>query len=147
MQSWSDVRHSILRGRRARGFTLIELLVVLVILGLIGTIAAPQVFKWLEKANVDAARVQVEALGNSIDLYRLEVGSHPPTLAALVTKPVGVDGWNGPYLRKLTLPQDPWNREYQYRVPGEHGGYDLYSLGADGLKGGEGHNADITSWQ
>ena len=141
------MRNSILQRRRARGFTLLELLVVLVILGLIGAIAAPQVFKWLEKANVDAARVQIEALGNSIELYRLEVGTYPPTLAALVKKPAGVDRWNGPYLRKSTLPQDPWNRDYQYRMPGEHGDYDLYSLGADGVEGGEGNNADITSWQ
>ena len=126
--------------KRARGFTLLELLAVLVILGLIGAVAAPRVFKWLDKA-------QIEALSISIDLYRLEVGAYPPTLEALVTQPSGVGRWNGPYLRKPVLPKDPWGHDYQYRLPGQHGSYDLYSLGADGVEGGEGNNADLTSWK
>ena len=133
--------------RPAGGFTLLEVLAVLVILGLVGAIAAPQVFKWLDKANIDAAHVQIEALGNSIDLYRLEVGSYPPSLEALIIKPAGADRWSGPYLRKRTLPKDPWERDYQYRMPGENGPYDLYSLGADGVPGGDAKDADITSWQ
>ena len=141
------VRHSSPPNQRHGGFTLIELLAVLLILGLIGSIAAPRVLEWLDKANVDAARLQIEALGNSLDLYRLEVGSYPPNLAALVTMPPGVDRWSGPYLRKRFVPKDPWERDYHYRMPGEHGPYDLYSLGADGLEGGEGKNADISSWR
>ena len=69
-----SMRPSAVRSPMA-GFTLLELLAVLVILGLIGSIAVPLVFKWLDKANVDAARIQVEALGGAIDLYRLETGS------------------------------------------------------------------------
>ena len=136
-----------LPNRRRGGFTLIELLAVLLILGLIGSIAAPRVLEWLDKASADAARVQIEALGASLDLYRLEVGSYPPNLAALVTKPPGVERWNGPYLRQRSVPRDPWERDYRYRVPGEHGPYDLYSLGADGLEGGDGKNADILGWR
>ena len=132
---------------RAHGFTLLELLVVLVILGLIGAIAVPQVFKWLERANVDAARLQIEALSGNIDLYRLEVGAYPPTLEALVAKPDGAKRWNGPYLKKTVIPKDPWGRDYRYRVPGRHGPYDLFSLGSDGFEGGEGHKADIVSWK
>ena len=126
---------------------MLELLAVLVILGLIGAIAAPQVFKWLDKANVDATRIQIEALGNSIDLYRLEVGAYPPSLEALVEKPAGVDRWNGPYLKKNTIPKDSWENDYHYRLPGEHGPYDLFSLGGDGVEGGDAENADIVSWQ
>ena len=139
--------HSIRSRTRSGGFTLLELLAVLVILGLIGTVVTPRVFKWLEKANADAARVQIEALGGSIDLYRLEVGSYPPTLEALVKKPGGVRKWNGPYLRKTSIPRDPWGREYRYRAPGKHGPYDLYSLGADGVEGGDGSDADVKSWE
>jgi len=140
------MRSSTVRAPMA-GFTLLELLAVLVILGLIGSIAVPQVFKWLDKANVDAARIQIEALGSAVDLYRLETGSYPPTLAALITRPDGHGHWNGPYLKKPVLPNDPWGRAYQYRFPGNHGRYDLYSRGADGTDGGTGSNADITNWK
>lgn len=133
--------------RRQLGFTLLELLVVLAILGLIATFAAPQVLKWLSGAKSDAARIQIEALGTGIDLYRLEVGNYPPDLEALVSQPSGADRWNGPYLKKRTLPKDPWGRDYLYRYPGENGAYDLYTLGADGQEGGSGEDADVVSWQ
>lgn len=132
---------------RMRGFTLLELLVVLAILGLIGSIAAPQVFKWLNKANVDTAKIQISALSSGVDLYRLEVGAYPPDLKALIVRPSDATRWNGPYLKKNTLPKDPWGWEYQYKHPGDHGIYDLYSLGADGEVGGDGENADLTNWE
>lgn len=135
------------RPRRRRGFTLIELLAVIAILGLIAAFAAPQVLKWVSGAKSDSARIQIEALGNSIDLYRLEVGSYPPTLEALVEKPAGVDKWDGPYLKKKVLPKDPWGNDYVYRYPGKHGAYDLYTLGADNSEGGEGEQRDIVSWE
>jgi general secretion pathway protein G len=135
-----------LAGRRLPGFTLLELLVVLAILGLIATFAAPQVLKWLSGAKSDSARIQIEALGTGIDLYRLEVGSYPPDLEALVSQPSGVDRWNGPYLKKRTVPKDPWGRDFIYRYPGENGPYDLYTLGADGQEGGSGEDADVASW-
>ncbi len=134
-------------GGRSAGFTLLELLVVLAILGLIVTFAAPRALKWLSGAKSDSARIQIEALSTGIDLYRLEVGSYPPDLDALVTRPSGADRWDGPYLKKSTLPKDPWGRDYIYRLPGEHGAYDLYSLGADGQEGGSGEDADVLSWQ
>lgn len=135
------------RREQSSGFTLLELLVVIAILGLIATFAAPQVLKWLSGAKSDSARIQIEALGTGIDLYRLEVGSYPPTLDALVSKPSDAEKWNGPYLRKTVVPKDPWGRDYVYRSPGEHGPYDLISLGADGVEGGDGEDADIVSWR
>ncbi len=132
---------------RLRGFTLLELLVVLAILGLIATFAAPQVLKWLSGAKSDSARIQIEAVSSAIDLYRLEVGSYPPDLEALVTKPSGADRWDGPYLKRRTVPKDPWGRDYIYRNPGENGPYDLYTLGADGQEGGTGEDTDVVSWQ
>jgi general secretion pathway protein G len=130
-----------------RAFTLIELLAVIAILGLIAAFAVPQVLKWVSGARSDSARIQIEALGASIDLYRLEVGSFPPTLEALVEKPPGTDRWDGPYLKKKVIPKDPWGHSYVYRYPGKNGSYDLMSLGADNSEGGEGEQKDIVSWE
>ena len=136
-------------GRLTRGFTLIELLVVLVILGLIIGIAGPKVINKLGGAKSDSAKLQIEELGASLDLYRLEVGRYPTTtegLQALVQAPSGATGWNGPYLKKKTLPKDPWNNDYIYVSPGQHGAYDLSSLGGDKKEGGEGEDKDLHSW-
>ena len=135
------------RGRR--GFTLVELLVVLVILGLIAGFATPQVIKFLGKAKADAARVQVERLSGVLDLYRLEVGRYPTSgegLEALLEALVDAANWNGPYLKKADALTDPWGLPYAYQSPGEHGDYDLYTLGADGAEGGDGEDRDVTSW-
>lgn len=135
--------------RRQRGFTLVELLVVLVILGLILAIATPQVIKYVGGAKTDTARIQVDRLSGVLDLYRLEVGGYPSEeqgLGALMEQPGDAEGWNGPYLRKADSLIDPWKNPYLYRYPGEHGEFDLYSLGRDGQEGGEGEDEDVTSW-
>ena len=129
------------------GFTLIELLVVLAILAMIAAFAGPQVFKHLASARSDSARIQIENLSAAIDLYKLELSTYPPTLRALVEAPAGASDWNGPYLRKSKLPLDPWGNDFVYETPGEHGPYDLSSLGADKRIGGQGEDADIVSWE
>jgi general secretion pathway protein G len=131
------------------GFTLVELLVVLVILGLLVTVAAPQAMRYLGSAKHDGARLQLQSLSTAIDLYRLDTGRYPSRdqgLAALVQKPAGQERWNGPYIRKAEQLQDPWGRLFRYRAPGEHGPYDLFSLGADDRPGGVGEDSDVTSW-
>ncbi|MDF3839565.1 type II secretion system major pseudopilin GspG [Cupriavidus basilensis] len=133
---------------RIRGFTLLELLVVLVIIGLLAGLVAPKYFAQLGKSNTNIAKAQISSLGKALDQYRLDVGSYPSTeerLDALVNKPQNEPRWSGPYLEKA-VPLDPWGRPYQYRSPGEHGDYDLVSFGKDGQAGGEGENADVTSW-
>jgi general secretion pathway protein G len=131
------------------GFTLIELLVVLMILGLLAGLVGPRVLKQLGGAKTDTAQLQIAELGSGLDLYYLEVGHYPSSedgLVALVDEPVGASNWNGPYIKKNEVPDDPWGKDYHYRYPGENGDYDLYSLGRDNADGGEGEDEDIVSW-
>ena len=128
------------------GFTLIELLVVLVILGLLAAVAGPRVVGYLGGARSDTARIQLAALEQALDLYRLDVGQYPTTqegLVALVEQPSGASSWNGPYLDGSEVPADPWGHAYIYRVPGSEGAYDLFTLGADNRPGGTGENEPI----
>lgn len=133
-----------------RGFTLLELLVVLVILGLLASLVGPQVLKHLGTSKTKTAALQIEELGAALDLYRLEVGRYPTGaegLEALIKKPSGAPNWNGPYLKKTVVRKDPWGYDYVYVFPGQHGEFDLYSLGADNREGGEGENQDVRSWE
>ncbi|CDF83416.1 general secretion pathway protein G [Pseudomonas knackmussii B13] len=143
-----NARSAFARPRMA-GFTLLELLVVLVVLGLLAGLVAPKYFSQLGRSEAKVARAQIEGLGKALDLYRLETGHYPSSeqgLQALVNAPSGEARWKGPYLAKA-VPQDPWGRDYIYRSPGENGDYDLMSMGKDGQPGGDGENAEVTSWQ
>lgn len=135
-------------GPRTRGFTLLELLVVMVIIGLLAGLVAPRYFNQLGKSNTKIAQAQIASLEQALDQYRLDVGTYPASelgLTALYEKPATVDRWQGPYLKK-PAPPDPWGRPYLYKSPGDHGEYDLYSLGSDGQPGGTGEAADVISW-
>ncbi|MBV0934271.1 type II secretion system major pseudopilin GspG [Marinobacterium weihaiense] len=132
------------------GFTLLELLVVLVILGLLASLVGPQVLRHVGSSKSQTAALQIAELSAALDLYRLEVGRYPSEqqgLDALVKRPSGVNNWNGPYLKKNVVRQDPWGNPYIYVYPGEHGAFDLSSLGADARPGGEGENRDLVSWE
>lgn len=142
-------------GRKARdrrgeaGFTLIELLVVMVILVLLASLVAPRVIGYLGSSRTKTAKVQIESLSTSLELYKLDTGSYPDEregLAALVSRPANVQNWNGPYLKKDRVPSDPWGHPYHYRYPGQRGSFDIYSLGADNREGGEGEDQDVASW-
>lgn len=132
----------------SRGFTLLELLVVIAIIGLLAGYVGPKYFGQLGKAEVKAAKAQIDAMEKALDQYRFDVGRYPTTeqgLNALVTQPAGVTKWAGPYLKK-GVPLDPWGKPYIYKIPGEHGEYDLYTYGRDGAPGGTGEDADIGNW-
>jgi general secretion pathway protein G len=135
---------------RARGFTLIELMVVLAIIGVLAALIVPNVLGRADDARVTAARTDVGNLMQALKLYKLDNQRYPSSaqgLQALIAKPTTEPipiNWK-PYLEKL--PADPWGRAYQYMNPGLKSEVDVLSFGADGQTGGEGHNADIGSWQ
>jgi general secretion pathway protein G len=134
--------------QRQAGFTLVELLVVLVILVLLASLVGPRVIGYLGSSRTKAASVQIGSLTSALELYKLDTGRYPSTgegLKALVEAPAGVGSWNGPYLTK-EVPKDPWGRHYHYRSPGQHGPFDIFSMGADNQIGGSGENEDLTSW-
>lgn len=138
----------VMTSRIAQGFTLLELLVVMVIIGLLVGYVGPRYFSQVGKSEVKAARAQIDALEKALDQYRIDTGHYPSQeagLSALVTKPGNESKWDGPYLKK-GVPRDPWGNSYVYKIPGEHGDYDLLSYGKDGQPGGTGEAADITSW-
>ena len=100
---------------------------------------------------VQIAEAEVRAnVPAALDLFLLNVGRYPTTdegLAALVEEPTGVNNWNGPYLKKKTVPKDPWGNDFIYLSPGLQGDFDIISYGADGVPGGEDENKDINNWE
>ncbi|MEQ1663707.1 MAG: type II secretion system major pseudopilin GspG [Thiobacillus sp.] len=136
------------RPSQHRGFTLLELLVVLVILGLLAGYVAPKYFSQVGKSEVKTARAQIDGLEKALDQYRIDTGHYPSNeqgLAALNAKPADEPRWDGPYLKKA-VPNDPWGKPYQYKMPGDHSDVDIFSLGRDGQPGGSGDGADVNNW-
>jgi general secretion pathway protein G len=139
--------------RARRGFTLIELLVTIAIIATLAAIVAPSLFSNVGQARENAAKSQIQILSLALDAYRVDNDVYPTTeqgLEALRSVPLAADAptnWRGPYLRQI-VPADPWGHPYVYVAPGtaNPNAYDLYTLGKDGKPGGEGEDADITSW-
>ena len=128
-----------------KGFTLVELLVVLAILGMLAALVGPQVLNQLGGAKSKSAAIQISDLEQALELYKLDVGKFPSSeqgLNALVSQPSGAAGWNGPYLKKGEIPDDPWGNPYEYTY--SEGMTELISYGADGRSGGSGEDADVT---
>lgn len=135
----------------SRGFTLLEVMVVVVILGILAALVVPKIISRPDEARVIAAKQDIASLMQALKLYRLDNQRYPSTeqgLQALVTKPSTSPlppNWKtGGYLERLA--RDPWGNPYQYLNPGVRGEIDVFSMGADGVAGGEGNDADIGSW-
>ena len=153
MRSASDFGPRAKRVPGDSGFTLLELIVVIAIIATLISVVGPQVFRNVGDARINAARSQIEMFGIALESYRMDNGVYPATeqgLAALRTLPAAGErpgNWRGPYLRRA-IPLDPWGRAYVYTSPGTENPeqFDLLTLGRDGKVGGNGEDADITSW-
>ncbi len=131
-----------------QGFTLLELMIVIVILGILGAVVAPQLMSEPDKARVVQAKMQIENLATATKKFYLDNGFYPSTeqgLEALVNRPaIGRTPKNYPaggYMPKIPL--DPWGNDYIYISPAQKTPFEIVSLGADGVEGGEGFDADI----
>lgn len=135
------------RAHAQAGFTLIELLVVIALLAMLIGLVGPALMKQLDSSKTKIAKLQIEEIAKTLDIYKLDTGRYPTTaegLAALDKKPGSVSGWNGPYM-KDGVPTDPWGNPYRYANPGPSGGLEIASYGADNAPGGEGENADVSN--
>jgi general secretion pathway protein G len=126
--------------KKTRGFTLIELMIVLVILGLLASLVAPEMFSKVSSTKRKTATAQMQMFQTALDTFRLDVGSYPSELTELVASQRR--GWDGPYLPK-SVPADPWGFSYQYQLNQNGLGFEIMSFGGDGQEGGEGENADV----
>jgi general secretion pathway protein G len=131
------------------GFTLLELLVVLGILALLAAVAGPSVLGYMGKGRTVAAKTQIASISTAVELYALDMGAAPSTetgLGALITAPQGTTRWRGPYLKNASGLIDPWGRPYNYRSPGQHAPYEIFSYGQDNAPSGTGEDQDLVSW-
>ena len=125
-----------LLSKKNKGFTLLEIMVVIVILGLLMSIVVPNLMGNKETADIQKAVTDINGFETNLDMYKLNNNRYPTTeqgLQALVEKP-SVDPVprrypDGGYIRRL--PDDPWGNAYLYQSPGEHGKFDVYSMGPD----------------
>jgi general secretion pathway protein G len=151
MSNVTDAKASSSRAERRdgeAGFTLVEMLVVITIIGLIMGLVGPRVLSYLSESKAKAAKIQIESLVAAMDLYYLDNSRYPGAnegLAALVERPASASAWNGPYLKTGSVPVDPWGHPYVYKVPGEHGPYEIDSYGSAGPDGAGGAGGTLIS--
>ena len=132
---------------RRRAFSLVEIMVVVIIIGVLAAVIVPGIFGRTGKARQAVAKQKLATIESAINLFHQDYGRFPEVLDDLVSRPsdVAAEQWTPPSLKRKDL-LDPWGNPFQYRYPGDHWTFDLYSLGADGQTGGDGEDEDVVNW-
>jgi len=140
-----------MKRKRSYGFTLVELILVLIILSLLAAIVVPRIVGRGKEARINATKGQIGMFKSALAIYAQDNYDQYPTtqhgLKALVVKPSSPPvpkKWKGPYI-DANVPLDPWQNEYRYLWPGKQfpAGFDIWSMGPDGMDGTE---DDIGNW-
>ena len=141
------MRNKTARKRRGGGFTIVEIIVVVVIIAVLATMIMPKLMGRVGKAKHGVAIQKLVEIEKAVEMFYYDYDRLPETLEELVVRPADIDEskWDDPSIKAKDL-MDPWGREFIFKKPGDHGKYDIYSLGADGLEGGEKDNEDIHNW-
>ncbi|MFW5972252.1 MAG: type II secretion system major pseudopilin GspG [Bacillota bacterium] len=131
------------------GFTLIEVMIVVIIIGALAAFVGPELFGRVSQTRTTVAENQIKIFEVALNNYRLDNGSYPADLEALIEQPNDASDWAGPYIDANKIPKDPWGNEYHYRAEGENNKhkFDLWSEGRDNSPGGSGEDADVTNWE
>jgi len=114
-----------------RGYTLLEIAIALTVIGLLASVSAAGMGRYLERARVADAVMTMKNVEDSLSTFVAERGHLPDSLSDL----------------GIAVPKDPWGNPYQYTNlatagPGAarkdkflvpiNSDYDLWSMGPDG---------------
>lgn len=128
------------RAKSRRGMTLVEIMVVIAIVGTLMAVVAFNVVDRMNDANVETTKLQIKQIEQALQLYYAKKKSFPTTSEGLSAA--------AKYFPDGTVPRDAWENEFLYFSPASDGKpYEIVSLGADEVEGGEENNADIRSGQ
>ncbi len=136
--------------KKRYGFTLVEIMAVIIIIGLLASIAAVNIFGQTDKARVTTTKANLKVLRAAVAQFNFDTGRYPTEeegLISLVEQPTDVQNWApGGYLDSTEVPKDAWGHEFIYqRYPESGKPFVIISYGADGQEGGEGYDADLLS--
>lgn len=125
------------RRHTRRAFSLLELMLVLIIIGILGGIAALNLTGAAEKARIRATEASIQTIERGLKEFHFETGVYPTMeegIQVLVERKI---------LDKV--PTDGWERQFEYYYPVEGNvPYEIVSPGKDGVLPSE---DDIISWQ
>ncbi|MEZ4872281.1 MAG: type II secretion system major pseudopilin GspG [Bdellovibrionales bacterium] len=119
-----------------RGLTLLEIMIVLAIVAGLASVLVVSVQDRLKKANIRQAQIQLNQIGQALDMYYTDCGFYPTSdegLDALINQPGDscADWGPDPYLKQI--PKDPWKQDLYYEAV--DGSYMLISAGPDRKEG------------